>query len=96
MTNPNTIRVVDDTAALLKPEPNPLQLPLVRGRAEPAPPLKWGKQASRAADARTRGGCEGLEANGLFNSSDEPITTYAVEHLRLTRNRNGSPGQYAD
>ncbi|MDP4027764.1 MAG: DEAD/DEAH box helicase family protein, partial [Gallionella sp.] len=32
-------------------EPNPLQLPLVRGRAEPAPPL-------------TRGGWEGFEPNG--------------------------------
>ena len=34
-------------------EPNSLQLPLVRGRAEPAPPL-------------TRGGWEGFEPNGLF------------------------------
>jgi formamidopyrimidine-DNA glycosylase len=41
--------------------PNPLQLPLVRGRAEPAPPLKRGKQAIREADARTRGGREGFE-----------------------------------
>lgn len=45
-------------------EPNPLQLPLVMGRAEPAPPLKWGKQAIRVADARTRGGWEGFEYNG--------------------------------
>jgi hypothetical protein len=33
-------------------EPNPLQLPLVRGRANLAPPL-------------TRGGWEGFEPNGL-------------------------------
>ena len=37
---------------------------LVRGRTEPAPPLKWVKQAIRVADARTRGGWEGFVVNG--------------------------------
>ena len=33
----------------------PPQSPLVRGEAANSPPLKWGKQAIRVADARTRG-----------------------------------------
>jgi hypothetical protein len=47
---------------------NPLQLPLVRGRAKSALPLKWGKQAIRAADARIRGGWEGFESEGSTGS----------------------------
>ena len=39
---------------------NPSQPPLIRGGADSALPLKWGKQAIREADARTRGrACEG-------------------------------------
>ena len=41
---------------------NPLQLPLNRGRAVHAPPLKRVSQAIRVADARTRGGWEGFDS----------------------------------
>jgi len=45
---------------------NPPQSPLIRGEAG-TPPLKWVKQAIRAADARTRGGWEGLGNPGVVD-----------------------------
>ena len=68
--------LVLDMAAVELAAPNPLQLPLVRGRAEPAPPL-------------TRGGWEGFapnEKSGLSNKTlllDYPMPSRLEEIARL-------------
>jgi len=49
----------------------PPQSPLVRGEAANSPPLKWGKQAIRVADARTRGGREGFAPQLTITSRDD-------------------------
>ena len=54
-----------------------------RGAAD-SPPLKWGKQAIRAADARTRGGSEGL----CFLPYDPKLTT-----LARANQKNPSPAE---